>query len=231
MDRILNWAPQFDERSKEFPIRLAIGESPKRRNKLWRTGPVLDQGREGACVGFGWAAEAFSTPTAVDLSRVKADVPKDPTEFALHTYRRAKQLDYWAGEDYSGTSVLAGAKAMREFGLIKEFRWAFSINDIIDSVIQKGPVVLGIPWHMNMYDAPGGVLEVGGEVVGGHCITAVGYRLPNSSKTGEEAIILQNSWGEDWGIKGHAEIKVTDLAALLKEYGEACVPSRRSYGR
>lgn len=229
-DRIFNWAPNFDDQSRSFPIRTAV-PNDIRRNKLWRTGPILDQGREGACVGFGWTAEALSTPVAVNLSKVAADVPEDPTKFAIHTYNLAKRLDQWEGTDYDGTSVLAGAKAMRSFGLIKEYRWAFNIADVIDAIINKGPVVLGINWHKGMYDAPDGVLSLSGEIVGGHCITAVGYKIASDKINGEEGIILQNSWGTDWGNNGLAIIRASELAGLLDNHGEACVPSRRSYGR
>jgi hypothetical protein len=228
---ILNWKPSFDERSKDFPLRAAIKERPKRRTKKWTNGVILDQGREGACVGFGWTAEALSTPVAVDLTRVKADVPRDPTALAQHVYHRAKELDDFAGEDYDGTSVLAGAKAMKEAGLIKEYRWCFNIEDVIDAILTKGPVVLGIYWYESMYEAPEGIVSVSGEIVGGHCITAVGFKLAKDSATGEDTIILQNSWGYNWGNFGLAEIRVTELAKLLDNTGEACVITKRSYGR
>lgn len=228
---ILNWKPSFDERSKDFPLRAAIKERPKRRTKKWTNGVILDQGREGACVGFGWTAEALSTPVAVDLTRVKADVPRDPTAFAQHVYHRAKELDDFAGEDYDGTSVLAGAKAMQEAGLVKEYRWCFNIEDVIDAILTKGPVVLGIYWYDSMYEAPEGIVSVSGEIVGGHCITAVGFKLAKDSATGEDTIILQNSWGYNWGNFGLAEIRVTELAKLLANTGEACVITKRSYGR
>lgn len=230
-DKIFNWKPMFDERSKDFPIRAAIKERPKRKNKQWRSGEILDQGREGACVGFGWTAEALATPVAVDLTKIKADVPRTGNEFASNLYHVAKTLDDMAGEDYEGTSVLAGAKAMEQFGLIKEYRWAFGIEDVIDAILTKGPVVLGIYWYEGMYEAPEGILSVSGKIVGGHCITAVGFKTAASSVTGEDTIILQNSWGTDWGINGLAEIRVSELDKLLKNSGEACVPSRRSYGR
>ncbi len=228
---ILNWIPRFDERSRDFPVRAAIPTIPVLKNKLWRTGPILDQGREGACVGFGWTAEALSTPIPVNLSRMKIKVATEPNSFARTIYQRAKTIDEWAGENYEGTSVLAGAKVLKELNLIKEYRWAFSINDVIDSVITKGPVVLGIYWYSGMYSAPNGVLNVSGSIVGGHCITVVGYRLGKYTKTGVDSVILQNSWGNDWGINGLAEMKVTQLDMLLRNDGEACVPTRRSYGR
>lgn len=228
---IFNWKPTFDDRSKDFPIRATIAERPTRRTKKWRNGVILDQGREGACVGFGWTAQALSTPVAVDLTRIKAEAPDDPTQFAHAIYQRAKLVDSYEGEDYEGTSVLAGAKALQELGLVKEYRWCFKIEDVIDALLTKGPVVLGIYWYEGMYKAPNGILEVSGETVGGHCITAVGFKLAKDSATGEDSIILQNSWGTDWGTNGLAEIRVRDLKALLDQSGEACVVTKRSYGR
>lgn len=228
--RILNWKPSFDHRSKNFGIDALIPQNI-RRDRLWTVGPILDQGREGACVGFGWTAEALSTPVAVKLDQMAADVPKDPNQFALSVYHRAQILDDQPGENYSGTSVLAGAKTLVEFGLLREYRWAFTIDDVINAIIHRGPVVLGIEWHQGMYQAPGGMLEVSGPVVGGHCITAVGYRTAASSAFKEESIILQNSWGTVWGANGLAEIRAKDVAQLLANGGEACIPFKRSYGR
>jgi hypothetical protein len=77
-----------------------------------------------------------------------------------------------------------------------------------------------------MYEAPKGILTVSGENVGGHCILAVGYKVYPG---GEDAVILQNSWGRSWGVNGLAEIKVSELAKLLKD-GEACLPIQRAFG-
>lgn len=230
-DRVLDWAPNHDPRSRAFPVRQTISTPPKLRNKLWRVGPILDQGSEGACVGFGWTAEALATPVPVNLARLAAEAPDDPTAFAINRYYRARRIDEWDGEDYDGTSTNAGAKAMREVGLVNEYRWAFSMEDIVNAILVKGPVVLGVEWRQNMYEAPNGVLNASGRVVGGHCLAAVGFSHKSEKLGGEDGIILQNSWGYDWGINGLAEIKVTDLWKLLEVYGEAAVATRRSYGR
>lgn len=230
-DRVLDWVPRHDPKSKTFAVREVISSPPRLRNKLWQVGPVLDQGSEGACVGFAWTGEALSTPIAVDLRRVAADVPRDPTEYALSVYNKAKEIDEWDGIDYSGTSVLAGVKVQKLNKLVNEYRWCFSIDDVVNTVLAKGPVVLGIDWRYGMYWAPNGVLTPSGSVVGGHAILAVGFRHKSEKLNGENGIILQNSWGPDWGINGLAEIKVTELAKLLDNYGEACVATRRSYGR
>lgn len=230
-ERTFDWVSRHDERSRDYPVRAAIGARPVRRDKTWRTGPILDQGREGACVGYGWTAEALSTPVAVDLNRVRASVPRTPQEFAPYVYRTAQTIDEWEGADYSGTSVLAGAKTLKLLGLIKEYRWAFSIEDVTDAVLSVGPVVLGIEWYEGMYEAPGGVVRPFGAIVGGHCLTVVGYRVASPFLNGEDGFLLQNSWGTAWGGNGLALIGKSDLNALLASTGEACVPTRRSYGR
>ena len=228
---VLNWVPRFDERSRAYPIRELLRPTLVRKDRLWRPGQILDQGREGACVGFGWTAEALGSPVRVDLLWMKIDAPKEPNAFARNVYHQAQKIDQWEGEAYSGTSVLAGAKVMSSLGLLKQYRWAFSIDDVIDTVVSRGPVVIGIPWYYGMYTAPNGILKVSGSKVGGHCILVVGYKVSDPAFGGEDSLILQNSWGEGWGNKGLARIRKSELAELLKNGGESCVPVQRSYGR
>jgi C1A family cysteine protease len=120
---------------------------------------------------------------------------------------------------------------MANAGLLKEYRWAFGLDDVIDTVVWKGPVILGINWYQDMYNPVGGVVRKGGKLVGGHCLLAVGYRTSSVRLGGKPAVVLLNSWGPDWGTNGMADISLEDLGALLKENGEAAVPVRRSYGR
>lgn len=230
-ERVLDWVPRHDPRSLTYPARsLFRREAPS--NITWRTPAVpLDQGREGACVGFGWTHEALTTPVVVNLSRIKALAPDDPTAFALHVYRSAQRIDEWEGEAYDGTSVLAGAKIMKSLNLLGEYRWNYDIDDIALSLTNIGPVVIGIVWYDSMYYAPGGVVQVSGNVVGGHCLLVVGYRKPGVIFEGEAAYLLFNSWGPTWGKNGLAWISASNLSRLMRQDGEACVPTRRSYGR
>lgn len=225
MERTFDWRPVFDERSRDFPIRAVLPRKPRYR-RSWKPGRVLDQGAEGACVGHGWAHEALASPVRVDLARLPrakgAEV--DPQRFAFQVYRMARRIDEWPGEAYEGTSVLAGCKIMKQFGLVKEYRWAFSVEDVRDAILYVGPAVLGVNWYSGMYSAPHGNLNVHGSLVGGHCILAIAYD-PN------RGFLLQNSWGADWGVSGLAWISIADMRRLLSESGEACVPYRRSYGR
>ncbi|MDP9365437.1 MAG: hypothetical protein M3Q10_14640, partial [Chloroflexota bacterium] len=61
-----------------------------------------NQGREGACVGFGWARAA---------SLVEGRLFDG---FSL--YNRARGVDEWPGEDYDGTSVQAGGRVSKDEG-------------------------------------------------------------------------------------------------------------------
>lgn len=212
MDRRLDRLPQWDERNQQFPI-SALLTATAPRTYVWGCDTVLDQGMEGACVGFSVSGELRARPKKVEGIT---------NESARALYRRAQQLDEWPGEDYEGTSVLAGIKAAKEQGNYAEYRWAWSVDDLATAVSWHGPAVLGIPWYSSMY-TPVKVgarhwVKVSGEVVGGHAILCLGY------STEIKAFRLHNSWGTEWGDNGRAWLSKADLARLLEEDGEACIP-------
>ncbi len=160
-------------------------------------------------MGHAWAHEAAARPVVRSVDSALA--------FAL--YREAQRLDQWEGEAYSGTSVLAGAKAMQARNLLTEYRWAFSLEDALTVVSRRGPAVLGINWHSGMFrpDADG-YLRVTGEVVGGHAILLRGVNVRSRS------VLLHNSWGQEWGRASTARMTWEDLGLLLAADGECCVP-------
>lgn len=213
-DRVFNRIPEFDPKSLEFPIRTLVANKA-RRSYTWSVPVALDQGQEGACVGFGWAHELAARPTPV------AGITN---ERAFAIYRRAKQLDQWAGENYEGTSVIAGAKTVMELGYLKEYRWALgpgaaaAENDLALAVGYKGPAVMGTYWYNDMFtpDAQGYLRPTGG-IAGGHCYLVHGYNLKMGYK-------VWNSWGT--GFYGY--ISVPDMITLLANDGEACIPVIRS---
>jgi hypothetical protein len=202
---------EFDARSREFPIRMAI-EALKPRSYTWACGTWLDQGRERACVGFAWAHEAAARPMVRKVDR----------SLALQVYKRAQQLDQWPGENYSGTSVLAGAKAMAERNLIRSYRWAFGLDDALVAISRFGPAVVGVNWYegMSRPDSRGYIRPTGG-LGGGHAILANGVSVRNRT------VLLHNSWGQGWGRGGRALISWDDFGRLLSEQGECCIPVLR----
>lgn len=206
---------RFDEKSREYDIRPLLAPIRPQTDKVWKMPQQmpLDQGQEGACVGFGWCAELASEPIMYNTT----------DEYAFSYYRAARRVDKADGNDWpEGASVLAGAKVARGSGMIKEYRWAFSVQDIISTLFQKGPVVLGVNWYSDMYSTDlRGLVQVGGELVGGHCITAYGYH-PNHPLFGE-CIRWMNSWGRSYGMNGVGYLRRADLERLMGEGGEACI--------
>lgn len=223
---VLDRIPFFDPRSKEYSIRsLFAAANTSGGPRLWTPGPTIDQGSEGACVGFGWSQELASSPMRVQGI---------DDAFALEMYRRAQAKDRAEGRFYSsGATVLAGAKAVQELGYQTGYRWAFTIQDLIQGVLQEGPCVTGVDWLDGMYDTrPSGMVDVSGTVVGGHCITIIGYH-PGMRIKGEgwmkrhEVFIWKNSWGPSYGKNGIGYLKVEDVANRLFANGEFCFPIHR----
>lgn len=210
MIRTLDRIPFFDPRSKAFPIRTLL-DITQPRSYSWSVGITLDQGVEGACVGYAWAHEAAARPVIRNTNAATA----------RNIYTRAQQLDQWPGQApaYEGTSVLAGAKAAKEFKLLESYRWAFTLRDALAAISRHGPAVLGINWHSGMWDVDErGFIHATGAVVGGHAILARGVNVRNKTVT------LRNSWGPNWGRNGDALISWDDLGKLLADDGECCVP-------
>ena len=225
-ERNFGWVSRHDPKSRQYAIRSLLDQKNiEKKLTLWEEGTVLDQGSEGACVGFAWTADLLAAPAQ----------PKQQPEasfgnsLALSFYKDAKKIDEWPGEDYDGTSVLAGAKIMQSMGFIGEYRWCFGINDVRDAVISEGPVVIGVPWFDGMYSTkPGGLVKVGGKLVGGHAILITGYNPKmRFGNTTCEVFRWRNSWGSDYGVNGSGWIKAKDLEMLLSNSGEACVPMQR----
>lgn len=201
--RILDWAPRFDERSLKFGIPRKAG-APVRK-LTWRHGPLLDQGQEGACVGFASEANLGSTKRAKLITRDDAQA----------IYRAAQKLDEFPDTE-EGTSVLAGMKAMRTAGQIKSYAWSFGLTDVLHALSYHGPVQIGVNWYSGMFDPDSaGLLHVTGRVEGGHCTLLSG--VDPASRT----VIITNSWGASWGRNGQARLGWDDLDTLLGQQGEA----------
>jgi hypothetical protein len=228
-DRRLDRLVQFDERSRDYSVIAMLPRAVRRAEpvtRMWRLGPnepVLDQGSEGACVGFGVTNELRFNPVPC---RGLDDV------FARQRIYWVAQRDYdaWPGgaypgaqPSYEGTSVLAGLKAAQAACYVTEYRWAFGEPDLAMAVSYIGPCVLGLKWWTGMFNPDArGYLRPTGEVEGGHCVLAIGINMRSDYYT------IYNSWGPDWGRKGKAKISRTDMAALLADDGEAAIITGRT---
>lgn len=229
-DRTFDWVPSRDPRNLLYPLRSTLPRRITYRHVHWGLPSLrLDQGPDGACVGYACVNEALASPV-----RVKVPSYVEACNLAYDVYRTAQAIDEWPGENYEGTSVNAGAQVMRARGYIGGWAWAQTLDDIRAALCTParaggGPVVFGSPWYDSMFTpGRGSLLQVDGWNVGGHAYLVVGWH-PNrriGSRRIETFTIL-NSWGPEWGRRGMAYIAAEDMERLFSQ-GEAAVFTDRA---
>lgn len=194
-----------DARDHGYMMAARLGAVARPVRKTWRIAWKGDQGTTSACVGYSWHG----------LLRALPHLQREPSPTAI--YEAAQTLDEWPGEEYDGSSVRGGAKALQAAGKLTAYAWAFDIETVLNWIAVKGPVVLGTTWYDQMFrpDASG-LVSPGGAVAGGHAYLAIGY----DDKL--KRVLCQNSWGTAWGVKGRFSLRYEDAQALIARDGEAC---------
>lgn len=228
--RILDARPDtLDFRDKMY--QASLYEVPTKIDledyKKWEV-PILDQGQEGACTGFGLATVANYL-----LHRRKI-VPDVKQVSPRMLYEMAKRYDEWPGENYSGSSARGAMKGWYKHGVCGEECWPYNnkkkdqrLNEARTTDALKRP--LGAYYRVNHKDlvaihsamAEVGILYATGTVhegwenidengvipfmetaLGGHAFAIVAYDI--------RGFWIQNSWGKDWGKEGFALITYDD---------------------
>lgn len=188
--------------------------------------PVLDQGKEGACTGFGLA-------TVVNYLLRRRKVESDTVcASPWMLYELARRYDEWPGEDYDGSSARGAMKGWHKHGVcastLCEKSGALSEEAIKDAPKRS----LGAYFRVNHKDlvcmhtaiaevgilyataavhggwdqvGADGVIKRSDRIMGGHAFAIVGYD--------ESGFWIQNSWGTDWGKGGFAHIGYDDWLA------------------
>jgi len=229
-DRVLNARPDtMDFRDRMFVPTLT--EVPPRwdlteycKCKV----PILDQGTEGACTGFGLATVANY------LLRTRRVDPEGEPVSPRMLYEMARRYDEWPGEDYAGSSARGAMKGWHKHGVCSEELWPYRAGAddeqlTPDRAEDARHRPLGAYFRVNHRDlvamhcalAEVGVLyataevhagwdEVGddgriplrAELLGGHAFAVVAYD--------QEGFWIQNSWGTDWGRDGFGLVSYDD---------------------
>jgi pimeloyl-ACP methyl ester carboxylesterase len=180
---------------------------------------VLDQGKEGACTGFGLAALVNTLLRRGGRERVVS--PR-------MLYEMAKKYDQWEGEDYSGSSCRGAIRGWHSMGVCaeelapyvaSEKNWSLGLDQALDA----RATTLGAYYRVNkrLSDFHAALNEVGAlfvsanvhegwqrgkikngtipfksDSIGGHAFAIVGYN--------QQGFWVQNSWDYSWGDDGVA---------------------------
>ncbi len=192
-------------------------------------GPARDQGARPTCLAF---ALSDAHAALLDPSRPLS------CEFAFyHAQRRAGR------PPSAGATLPAMLQALRHDGQPLEIDWPY-LDRLPDHLDEYGPpavqrlfrrhgeaglqdydeiirrlragetpvVLMTISDTFYLPDALGVVSGIGGEdPVRRHAVVAVGC----GSAHGDDAILVRNSWGLDWGLQGHAWLPKSYLAPRI----------------
>lgn len=215
----------FEPSLAEVPIRITLGEY--REHQV----PVLDQGTEGACTGFGLA-------TVANYLLRRRKVVSDPNPVSPRMlYSMARRYDEWPGENYSGSSARGAVKGWHKHGICSEAHWPYrekerkadlyparwsdavrrplgayyrvNHKDIIamhTALAEVGILYATGNVHAG-WDSIGddGVISQSEKMLGGHAFGIVAYD--------ETGFWIQNSWGRDWGRDGFGQFTYDDWLA------------------
>ncbi|MBK9246575.1 MAG: C1 family peptidase [Ignavibacteria bacterium] len=192
--------------------------------------PILDQGKEGACTGYGLAAVVNY------LLHTRKVTPGKPDASELMLYDSARRYDEWKGENYEGSSARGAMKGWHKHGVAHKNVWEKNKRRLSRSVaIDALSRPLGAYYRVNAKDLIAlhcaiedvGILYATANVhtgweqvtskgkdaglipyskefatIGGHAFAIVGYT--------KDGLWIQNSWSDKWGKKGFGFITYED---------------------
>lgn len=194
--------------------------------------PILDQGTEGACTGFGLATVVHY------LLNTRKHWPDNTTVSPRMLYDMARRYDEWEGTSYSGSSCRGAMKGWQKHGVCTETRWPylpgtaanapaealtndratdavgrplgayFRVNhrDVVSmhtAIAEVGVVYVSCVVHEGWSRVKSdGVIVPGGKTLGGHAFAVVGYDA--------HGFWFQNSWGKTWGREGFGHLRYDD---------------------
>lgn len=198
-----------DERDKNYSMSLVL-EAPKPlKPRTWTLGPVLNQGDSPHCVGYASAQWAQASPYRTKLTT---------TFNGDAIYADCKKIDGYPTQD--GTDSRSAMKVLAADGKLKNYYWANSAGDLAQWISTRTGVLLGIPWHQDMFTPDQNYfVHPTGPVEGGHEVFA--YSIFPGTDVLSSVVGICNSWGTDWGKVGTFYMTLRDVWGLIEEGGDA----------
>ena len=235
--RVLDARPDtLDFRDRMFEPTLIEVQSERFLDDYRKAGvPILDQGTEGACTGFGLAAVVHY------LLRTRDHVRDDLEVSPRMLYDMARRYDEWPGEGYAGSSARGAMKGWHKHGVCSRDHWVYDAKQTKqDSKLftERYKDALRRPLgsyfrvnHRDLIAMHAAISEVGilyataqvhegwqnvgrdglvgwepdTPIVGGHAFAIAAYD--------EHGFWIQNSWADDWGNGGFARVSYDDWLA------------------
>jgi predicted chitinase len=206
-------------------------------------GLILDQGREGACTGFGLAC-------VINYLRWrKAGMPSKLDSVSPRMlYNFARRYDEYAGDDYDGSSCRGALKGWFYHGVCLEEDWPYQAEDSqppsFGYADRATANTLGIYYRIDLKtitDLQAAILEVGAiyvsanthrgwqnvrnvrkKIAGHEGLPVIEFDGRPSQTDGHAfalvgfntlGFVVQNSWGKNWGSGGFAVLTYADWLA------------------
>lgn len=201
-DHGLGFRQIADSKDLLYPMQAMLATvptSPPIDVQRWKIGPVLNQGAEGACVGFS----CKHLLTAQPFEQVHGPSARE-------LYLEARIIDEFDDNKVpEGTSVRAGLNVLKNHDLIESYWWAPDVDNMLRYLSNLGPMVAGTNWYAYDTDLDGRV-RFSGSPVGGHAYLITGYDLSS------RVFFMVNSWGLSFGHAGEGYITFDDFARQLR---------------
>lgn len=200
---------------------------PRKHSRRPAMGPVRDQGKYGACVGFAAAA-------------VKDNQERIQTS-PLYVYRKCKEQDGIPTTE--GTYPRVAMSVLKSLGICPETLFPYekmawptmptiskaaddaaagykigayakvlTLDEVKQSVYKDGPVLGGVLVCSSFVNTKDGFIPIPGAggaadyILGSHAICVVGYNDDLSHNGHVGYLEVKNSWGPDWGDGGYCYI-------------------------
>jgi cathepsin B len=127
---------------------------------------------------------------------------------------------------YQGESNVACPSTIEQCQkyFVSDYCVANGVEGIKREILKNGPVIGYVPVYRDFLVYKTGVykiMEGTSRFQGGHALKVIGW---GTHETEGDYWIVENSWGEGWGLKGYGHIAIGQSGLYLDDYGFAANP-------